>query len=640
MDRKRKVIGVCGSRIFNQIPMQFINILREKSVEENYCTIAFSAYTYSGEDDEETIGEEQLFQLTKFVDFSGLIILTETLKNPNLIQTIVNIGKMKNIPVFSVDGYVDGCYNLVMDYHDGFEQMVRHVIEDHGCRRVNMLAGFKDNELSDERIEVYKRVLQENDIPFEEERLAHGDFWDRPTRKAMQDFFDAKVEFPEAIVCANDAMAVTACSVLTEKGYHVPEDVIVTGFDGTKDGKYHFPKLTTCEPDYRKAVEFILQEIGKAEATDCVKPQDYQINFVLDKNQSCGCKPKVTYDINKVIAALAQDVGDCSWHNIAMNSMVNSLLDAGEIMDIAVKIPEFINLWSDTFRFACLKSDLLHLHEVTDDCTEMTTILWDYKGEFSEPGEKFEVSEFVPRLDEVLRKENGFDTLVVRLLNSGRKVYGYIVEGMEKLDDRRLQRCNEFAMFLTYSIDTVLHNYQLKKLNDNLSRAYNQISRLYILDPMTGIFNRRGFSQKLEELITNEKNFGKYLYLFSIDMDGLKYINDTFGHSEGDFALTTLSKGMSKASGVGAIYSRFGGDEFACAILAEEEGAYSAEEFSQKLKECVSKISGVSSKPYTIAASIGMASQKIEKGMDIEVLFQQADHLMYDDKAARKKQRA
>lgn len=639
MVQKRKVIGVCGSRIFNQIPMQFINILREKGVEENYCTIAFSAYTYSGEDDEETIGEEQLFQLTKFVDFSGLIILTETLKNPNLIQTIVDIGKMKNIPVFSVDGSVEGCYNLVMDYGDGFEQMVRHIVEEHGCRRVNMLAGFQENELSDERIEVYKRVLQENGIPFEEERLAHGDFWDRPTRKAMQGFFDAKVEFPEAIVCANDAMAVTACSVLTERGYHVPEDIIVTGFDGTKDGKYHFPKLTTCEPDYTSAVEFILQEIKKAEEFGCPVPSDHKIRFTLDKSQSCGCKPKVTYEINKVVSTLAKDVGDCAWHNIAMNNMVGSLLDAGEIMDIAVKIPEYINLWSDTFRFACLKSDLIHLHEVTEECTEMTTILWDYKGDFAEPGERFEVSEFMPRLDEVLRKESGFDTLVVRLLNSGRKVYGYIVEGMEELDDRRLQRCNEFAMFLCFSIDTVVHNYQMKKLNDNLSRAYNQISRLYVLDPMTGIYNRRGFSQRLEELIDKEENFGKYLYLFSIDMDGLKYINDTFGHGEGDFALTALSKAMSKTCGPGAIYSRFGGDEFACAILAEEENAYSAKEFSKKLMEKVAAISGVSTKPYTIAASVGMSLQKIEKDMDIEVLFQQADHLMYDDKAAHKKKR-
>lgn len=639
MSQTRKVIGVCGSRIFNQIPMQFINILRKAGVEKDYYTIAFSSNTYSSEESDETIGEEQLFDLTKYIDFSGLIILTETLKNPKLVRKIVEIGRQKNIPVFSVDGEVDGCYNLMLNYHAGFEQMVRHVIEKHGCRRVNMLAGFRDNELSDERVAIYKKVLEENGIPFEEERLAYGDFWDRPARKAMKGFLESDLEFPEAIVCANDAMAVTVCSVLYEKGYRIPEDVIVTGFDGTRDGKYHFPMLSTCEPDYVSAVSFILDEIEKVQNTGVLVPCDHMIKFILYKSQSCGCEPKVVDNINAVISSLAKDIGDCAWHNIAMNQMVSSLLENRNIMDIAVHIPEYINLWSDTFRFACVKSDLVHSYQLTDECTEMTTILWDYLGEFDEPGETFPVTDFMPGLEKIGKKGSGFDTLVVRLLNSGKKVYGYTVEGMQDLDDRRLQRCNEFAMFLTYSIDTVLHNYQMKKLNENLTRAYNKISSLYIQDPMTRIYNRRGFSQKISEMIEEEENIGKYLYLFSIDMDGLKHINDTFGHAEGDFAITTLSKAIAKISGKDAVCSRFGGDEFTCGILDEKQDKYSAKKFSAQLMECIQEYSGVTSKPYLITASVGMISRRVEKEMDIEEMLQAADRLMYDNKVARKKQR-
>ena len=175
----------------------------------------------------------------------------------------MEIGKSKNIPVFSVDGTVGGCYNMVMDYHDGFEQIVRHVVVGHGCRKVDMIAGFKGHPLSEERIQVYKKVLQENGIPFDEGRLWYGDFWDRPTRAAMKKLLEAGKELPDAIVCANDAMAVTVCSELNARGIRVPEDIIVTGFDGTKDGKYHFPVLSTCEPDYEGAVNFIIKEIEK-----------------------------------------------------------------------------------------------------------------------------------------------------------------------------------------------------------------------------------------------------------------------------------------------------------------------------------------------------------------------------------------
>lgn len=346
------------------------------------------------------------------------------------------------------------------------------------------------------------------------------------------------------------------------------------------------------------------------------------------------------HNINTVISTFARDLGDCSWHNIAMNNMVTSLLDKKTIMDIAVKIPEYINLWSDNFRFACLKSDVVNLNDRSkDNNTEMTTILWDYKGEFREPGETFEISQFVPHLDKIIKKGGDIDTLVVRLLNSGKRVYGYTVEGFQDLDDRRLERSNEFAMFLSFSIDTVLHNHKMAELNENLTKAYHQIADLSKRDSLTEIYNRRGFFYQLNELLENKKNLGKYLYLFSIDMDGLKYINDNFGHSEGDFAIVTISKAIVRVLGEKAICSRFGGDEFTCVVVEEEKDCYQVEEISRKLLACIQEIEGVKEKPYPLTASMGMVWDKITEDMDTEGILLEADRRMYRDKVARKKER-
>lgn len=639
MDREKKVIGVCGTRIFNQIPMQFINVLRKIGLDCDYYTIAFSSYSYFDEDSDDSIGESQLFELARYINFSGLVILTETIKNPKLVQKIAEIGHSKNIPVFSVDGTAQGCYNLTLNYHNGFEQMVRHVIKDHGCTQINMLAGFKGNAFSEERVDIYKKVLQENNIPFEPERLEYGDFWERPTRKAMEKFLDRTKELPQAIICANDAMAITACSVLNERGFQVPEDIIVTGFDGTNDARYHFPCITTGEPDYENAASFIIKEIQRVEKTGVISPVDTAIKFTIRKDQSCGCRPKIFHNINTILSSLSKDVGDCAWHNISMNNMVTSVLDKKSIMDIAENIPEYVNLWSDCFRFACVKSSLMKSCDAKEDCTEMTTILRDCEGKFDKPGETFQITDFVPRINEIIKKGSNVDTLVVRLLNSGKNVYGYIVEGFQDLDDRRLQRCNEFAMFLTHSIDTVIHNYKMTELNESLSKAYEKISNLYILDSMTGIYNRRGFFQNLTTLVNETSNLGKYLYIFSIDMDGLKYINDTFGHNEGDFAIITLAKAITKVSGPDAICSRFGGDEFTCAILADSKELYQAELFSQKLKEAIEQTEGISEKPYEVTASVGITAQKIKEDLNIDTMLLAADRLMYHSKVARHKQR-
>ena len=396
--QERKTIGVCGSRIFNQIPMSFINLLRKASIKNGYYTIAFSANSdiegefWADADAEEEFqgiyGECQLFDIIKYIDFDVLIILTETIQNPSFAHWIAKVGKNKNIPVFSVDGVIEGCYNMIMDYHDGFERIVRHIVEDHGCRKVNMLAGFEGQPLSEERIRAYKKVLQENGIPFEQERLKYGDFWDRPTRVAMKEFLEDGKELPEAIVCANDAMAITACSVLNEKGLRVPEDIIVAGFDGTKDGKYHFPVLSTCEPNYEDAVNYIIKEVERIQEMGNIEPCDCRIGFRLSKRQSCGCEEMVMHEVNKIVSSFGKDLGDCSWHNIAMNNMVSSVLEKKSVMDIAVKIPEYINMWSDNFRFACLSSDVVKFHRnAAKDNSEMVTILWSYHGEFREPGE-------------------------------------------------------------------------------------------------------------------------------------------------------------------------------------------------------------------------------------------------------------
>lgn len=638
MKKTRKVIGVCGARLFEQNAMKFLEVLTEAGRRQGYFPIALSANSDYADTDE-ALGERQLFELCRCADLCCLIIMTETLKHRGLIQQIAQIGRQKHIPVFTLDGIVDGCYNLILDYSGGFEKTARHIVEEHGVRRVNMLAGFKGNSFSDERIAIYRKVLEENGIPFEEERVGYGDFWERPTRAVVKRFLQSDIPRPEAILCANDSMAITACSVLKEEGYKVPDDIIITGFDGIRNAKYHTPIIATCEPSYGKSMEFIFREIEKAEETGNIEPHDFLVEFAMTPSQSCGCKPEKFYDRNAIISTLFDEVGDCAWHSIAMNQMVTSVLDKMNLLDIAQTLPEIVKLWSDHSHFACVKAELLESSEVPSEYSEMVTILRGNNQEFQEPGERFPVEEIMPCLQDVLQEGGETDILIVRLLNSGRTVYGYIVEGFRELDERRVQRCNEFAMFLSHSINTVLHNSKLETLNRNLIEAYNEISSMYIQDAMTGIYNRRGFYQKLDELLKQEDSEGKYLYMISVDMDRLKFINDTYGHAEGDFAITTMAKAIHKTGGEKAVCARFGGDEFICALLSDKEDAYGEREWAENMNRNIMSFPDVADKPYDICASVGIACQVVTDKLDAESMILSADQSMYKDKVARKQQR-
>lgn len=643
MGKTRKVIGVCGSQVFNQNAMVFLEALRKACEEREYFPLVFCANSDLMDEDEvndEIIAERQLFELCRHTNLCCLIIMTETLKNAGLRRQIVEIGREKQIPVFSLDGIRDDCYNLIINYHSGFDEIVRHVIEKHGARRINMIGGFKGNSFSEERIAIYRAVLEEYGIPFEEERLDYGDFWDRPTKKVVERFIASDLPFPDAIVCANDSMALTACSVLKKAGYKVPQDVIVTGFDGIQNGKYHTPMLTTCALDYEDSLKFIFQEIQKAEKSGKIELCDFEIKFKLVSNQSCGCTPERYYDRNEIISTLYSDVGDCAWHSLAMNQMVASVLDKQNIMDIAENLPEFVKLWSDHFHFACVKEEILDSSEVIPEkYSRMVTILRGDKQVFVEPGARFDIAEFMPQYQEIIQVGNETGVLIVRQLNSGTDVFGYIVEGFQKLNERRVQRCNEFAMFLAHSINMVLRNYKVYELTNNLKEAYNKVSVLYLQDAMTGIYNRRGFYQKLDKLLQERPGGQSHLFLISVDMDGLKYINDNYGHAEGDFAITSMAKAIVQIGGDEAVCARFGGDEFICAFLTDSPDICQADEWQRRLNQCIQKIPGAAEKPYSIGASVGIVCQAVSGNMDTEAMIQAADKKMYEDKIARKKQR-
>ena len=641
MYKKHKLIGVCGTGLFQQDFIRFLTSLRNVSMQSGYSTIAFSATINSAFEKDSAIAETKLFELIRYIDLDCMIILTETIKNKNLIKKIVQLCSIKNIPVFSIDGAIDGCYNLLLDYKSGFRSLVNHIILDHGARHVNMLAGEKNNSFSDERINIYKEVLSENNIPFEEERLAYGDFWEKPAYQAMQKFLDSNLPLPDAIICANDAMAITACSALAERGYKVPEDVIVTGFDGIQSARYNSPTITTCAPNYTKAAEFIMTQIEKIHTTGILSPCNHMITYDMIKAQSCGCKDLTEKSHSRIISELFDAVNDSSWHAEAMNTLIAKLLPCQSIEDISDMLPETIKLWVDHFRFACIKSELTgsnislaNCKNATGKFRKMTTILYADGQNFSRTHEQFNVEAFIPGFDTLIKKPG--TTFIVRLLGSGRQVYGYTVDEFSTLDHRKVQRCNEFSMFLSLSINTVLHNYALNQVNRTLEKAYDDIALLSVNDPLTKIYNRRGFFSAADNIINDRQNAGRYLHIICIDLDGLKQINDTYGHDEGDFAIASLAHSLSGIHADGLLCSRFGGDEFTCAFVSDTADTYTPDDISQQIHTALDAIPGIHDKPYSISFSIGTNSRPIDSNLNVGALISSADQQMYADKAFKK----
>lgn len=159
-----------------------------------------------------------------------------------------------------------------------------------------------------------------------------------------------------------------------------------------------------------------------------------------------------------------------------------------------------------------------------------------------------------------------------------------------------------------------------------------ELSNLALKDELTGLYNRRGFLALAERQLKLARRAGRSLLLFFIDVNGLKEINDLFGHSEGDAALKCTAEALETTFRDSDVIARFGGDEFA--VLAIEASSHSEATVRERLAEFLNSASQQES-DYKFSVSLGAARFDSCNQTSIRELIAEADRAMYEQKRRR-----
>jgi diguanylate cyclase (GGDEF)-like protein len=153
-------------------------------------------------------------------------------------------------------------------------------------------------------------------------------------------------------------------------------------------------------------------------------------------------------------------------------------------------------------------------------------------------------------------------------------------------------------------------------------------------DEVTGLYNRRFFSLRLEEELSRYRRFNHPVSVVLLDLDGFKAVNDEYGHTVGDDTLREVAQILMKHSRGINVVSRYGGDEFA--VLLVETSKAGARLYADRIREVVAKY------PFShgkiITASFGVASLPDDEAGTAEDLFRAADEALYTAKRAGKNQ--
>ncbi|MBO4899002.1 MAG: GGDEF domain-containing protein [Lachnospiraceae bacterium] len=614
MKDRTKIIALCTSRIYDSQLQGFVEILNESLKEKGVrlWIYAINADIYWNE--EKLTAEIHVFDYIPYDVVDAVIIMDEKIKSTTVSHNIISAATANNVPVIVVDGHYDGTVSITYDYAAGFEQIVRHVIEDHGVKNPHYMAGFEGNKFSEERKEVFIKVLNDNGIAFDDSMVSYGEFWATPARLATQKLIDEK-RVPEAIICANDIMAINVCDVLKTAGYSVPGDCIVTGFDGYDEALISEPAITTASCKSQGLASTVFRAV--MECLDGMGKPEYSVLPVMITNESCGCERNTSSDIalkknfNNNFYRFQDDIREYQSIAVAMQSSTTR-----EEMMICLH-SYFTRNMCCIVNSDCFRSDINFFLE--KEHSDKYRVLYDSL-KYSAYPDHFDLKDIVPEYEE--RMESGYP-LIFNGLDYMGKPFGYVCYMFENYDIIDYSKTSS----LTETVDSGLGGYINMQYQHYLMAKLEQT---YKTDALTGLYNRMAAQAAFERVKTDPEKQGTRFYVIMCDLDGLKKINDTLGHASGDIAIAAVADALRSSCPEGTVCVRFGGDEMLAFVVGECDCDAVIADIQKKLAK-KSEETGI-----RISSSCGYCDAILTADTDIDAVIRMADKEMYQKKAENK----
>lgn len=537
MINNKKTIGLCITKIHDRTRSEFADFLFSAANRMGYGLVVYNSFIDFFKKSEYLIGSKYVYDNIDYSILDAMIIMSETIYDKNIVDGIINSSKAHNVPVILIRGEAEGCISITDDYVGAYKQLIRHVIRDHGVRDTFFIAGKKENDLNTEkRLGCYKAVLEEEGLEFSEDNVDYGQYWDGPVKKII-DRLAAENRIPRAIFCANDVMAMTACTRLEKYGKTVPDDVIVTGFDGITQADMFSPVITTCCEDVRSLAEKAVDVI--TDIFEGRKTEEKYVNSYLPKfAESCGC-PSGTQMINRqAVWDIYNVMTEMNSHEDYIYSKLDRILNDPTLSE-ALKIISYLILTESYLiidnRFLAQFSELSDDGRIYQgDYTIVThSDSWDTESDPCTPFNADGTS--LPGHDP---KNSGM--IVLNPIFVGEVVCGYHMAVIESacVSAHKVKRITK-AINISFNEMYSRQKQRSMKLLAEEAAYTNSIS---------GLANLRGSCKWFTEFSADEKNRNRPISVSIYAIAKYKYIYENYGISAVENAVKYVSEGLKSAN--------------------------------------------------------------------------------------------
>ena len=559
-------------------------------------------------------GLKSILNIPPLNDYDGIILCADTLNhfgmNKELIEKLSTADDLP--PIISLRSDEAGFYNIVPDNRQIMHDITALVLSKIEGNDIGFVTGRDDLLDSEERRAGFEDAMKEAGRKVSEKLIFHGNYWIDQGPQQADFFIRPDGTLPKAIICSNDYMAIALMDELMLRGYSIPKDTMITGVDNMESSAIHIPSLTTSEISETTLADSAIDSLEKILAG---KDVDFYINVpgTLVERESTGQTDEEN-DIQEAFRQLEiikKTNLDKSREFVLISMDYEDALSVDKCLEITLQYLKSLEVF---------KSCYLCRHREND--RELGGYFLD-NGEPKIDSVPFPSDRLLPEGFE--RKEDESAVTVYLPIHYRNEVYGYCVCEFDPSKNEFIDEKIELVMVI---FGQALNRIQMY----NKLFEVEDIMDLYVKDALTGLYNRRGFDQKISALFNscNKDKFG--VAVASIDMDGLKYINDTFGHSEGDKAITGIAECIKKALNPNEFVARMGGDEFEAVLVIDNPGRVG--QFIRTLRTEIKDANEVLDAEYVLSASIGTCEVS-EWSMLMECM-NKADKAMYLEKKTKK----
>lgn len=583
----RRRIAVLAAQCEEKTQAVFLEGLAGEAFSLNYDVCVFSMYQKAQDTPLRERGDSNIFRLINYDLFDAVIILQDTIKTPGIAHEIeLQVQRVFHGPVLVIDSESRYFPSMMIDHKTPIEKLVSHLIEVHGYHNIAFLNGIPDHIHSKQRLSGYEHAMQAHGLTVRPDMIYDGDYWYTGGERVAKQLLAGTAHLPEAVVCANDCMAIGLCDGLTAAGIRIPEDIAVVGYDSIEEGQKSPVSITSADVPAGACGRCAAQWVDAKLSGRPVPSLEIEVPLFI--GGSCGCPEHHDLSDNGRRKTWAITRVSSDFYS-SFNHIDEDLLSQQDVR----------SFFNTVFQYTYQIRDFDHFQICLDE-------------NWKKP--EFMIGEYARR--------HGYSKHSYPIVRCGAsETEGNVVDFQESFETSMLSpqlyedrdhpemftftplffddRCFGYAV-ISYGSEPKIYDgvYRLwmrsfmmglESFNrqDALKKLLTQVEATQIRDGLTGLYNYKGFTSQVQELGQRCLREGGYVGIIAVDLVRLTDINRKFGRQTGDQAILKMARIIQDIELDGEICARMCNDEFLIACHEDSEKPVHTAELVDMLGELV-----------------------------------------------------